>query len=938
MTRFSQLALIALALTSLGVTGIGTAHAQGDFTLTNRAVWGPNGGTVTTNIGIPNGGTFSGKITVTNIVPGTNNTVAFSAMLNATGPVVTFWPNPLVLNHWTGDSANTTMTINVGPNVAHGGYLLNVTASSDTNTHFILYQLKVYTIAITIDGQSTGPTDQTIETSASEPKTFRVGVLVSNATSTGGTHPVCTVSFPCGLSLYGWQFGLTYDPTVLIPQGDPNPLATPGNPNGFYVDSAEGTILLGNQPNIGEGGATWATLFESGHAFALTSGRPGEIAEAYILLNPQQPAFLTSTIPNTHYLLASVAFELLRKPTTPTLVSIHVSNTTSDSSSTTLVDYYARSACACVISTAAGEGGVAAETVTNAPPTASFSVTPLPAGDTSCAPITGANCSPYAFVLDARGSTDPDSTSPLQYFWDFGDGTRDSPAETAHGCPEAILILNCSQGAVAIHDYLVAGAADTSPLTLRVADTDGTTLCAAGAACATGAAMDLSGNPLHNSQPSHTSRGSEPLPLPPPNLPPPSLFTFSPSSAAVGENVFFLVNRDLTGYFSGSLYSWDFGDGTTGAGDRTSHLYDNPGNYTVVLTVQDMVDRALIRVHAPNSTEPHLVWTRGLTQGGVSISVGPTGVFTAGGWGMKRYDFNGTLVWTRGTSWLAQSVAVGSDGIYVAEQLYVEKYDFNGNRVWAHSYQESRWATAVSANADGVYVAGGSYGNDSFVTHFDPNGNELWTLQMPTNQFAISVGPKGIYTLGCCTENKASGLNQDAQLAAIDFKGTELWKADTGTFSGTSRNAPFPMSVSAGPDGIYVSVESGLSTITGIDRGFVRKYDFRGEQEWTHLFQSEGPSAVSASSKGVYVAGGTGSCSTQCTNSIQYFFVAYLDSKGNQVWMLHFDSGDYYHYAPSVSSTEGIFVLVIGYISRVAPPDPVHSNHHALLQTKIRSF
>src|SRR6266571_4157430 len=173
MTRFSQLGLIALALTSLWVTGIGTVHAQGDFTLTNRAVWGPNGGTVTTNIGIPNGGTFSGKITVTNIVPGTNNTVAFSAMLNATGPVVTFWPNPLVLNHWTGDSANTTMTINVGPNVAHGGYLLNVTASSDTNTHFILYQLKVYTIAITIDGQSTGPTDQTIETSASEPKTFR---------------------------------------------------------------------------------------------------------------------------------------------------------------------------------------------------------------------------------------------------------------------------------------------------------------------------------------------------------------------------------------------------------------------------------------------------------------------------------------------------------------------------------------------------------------------------------------------------------------------------------------------------------------------------------------------------------------------------------------------------------------------------------------------
>lgn len=34
-------------------------------------------------------------------------------------------------------------------------------------------------------------------------------------------------------------------------------------------------------------------------------------------------------------------------------------------------------------------------------------------------------------------------------------------------------------------------------------------------------------------------------------------------------------------------YTWDFGDGSTGAGKTTTHTFQGEGNYTVTLTVKD---------------------------------------------------------------------------------------------------------------------------------------------------------------------------------------------------------------------------------------------------------------------------------------------------------------------------------------------------------------
>src|SRR2546427_8374128 len=91
---------------------------------------------------------------------------------------------------------------------------------------------------VNLDATSSSLIDVTVENSASDLHTFRIGAII-NASS---VNPV--------LNVQGFQFTINYNATAFVPQGDPDPAATPNNPSGLYVDGAANTVFFGANTNL----------------------------------------------------------------------------------------------------------------------------------------------------------------------------------------------------------------------------------------------------------------------------------------------------------------------------------------------------------------------------------------------------------------------------------------------------------------------------------------------------------------------------------------------------------------------------------------------------------------------------------------------------------------------------------------------------------------
>ena len=79
-----------------------------------------------------------------------------------------------------------------------------------------------------------------------------------------------------------------------------------------------------------------------------------------------------------------------------------------------------------------------------------------------------------------------------------------------------------------------------------------------------------------------------------------------PYSGEVGEEIQFSGSYlDPLEFTSGPyIYTWDFDDGSTGTGEKPTHIYQYPGNYTVTLTITDSggntaTDKAFVEI-TPN--------------------------------------------------------------------------------------------------------------------------------------------------------------------------------------------------------------------------------------------------------------------------------------------------------------------------------------------------
>jgi hypothetical protein len=137
--------------------------------------------------------------------------------------------------------------------------------------------------------------------------------------------------------------------------------------------------------------------------------------------------------------------------------------------------------------------------------------------------------------------------------------------------------------------------------------------------------------------------------------------------------------------------------------------------------------------------------------------------------------------------------------------------------LWTRQFgtNDSDAASAVAADASGVYVAGntdgilpgeaGAGGTDAFVRKYDADGNELWTRQFGTSgidgAFGASADGSGVYVAGIINGSFLGPIGSFVR--KFDASGNEVWTLLFDPSSGIAA-----LGVGAGASGVYVAGET----------------------------------------------------------------------------------------------------------------------------------
>ena len=274
--------------------------------------------------------------------------------------------------------------------------------------------------------------------------------------------------------------------------------------------------------------------------------------------------------------------------------------------------------------------------------------------------------------------------------------------------------------------------------------------------------------------------------------------------------------------------------------------------------------------------------------------------------GTYGLDVFGGDVFTGGLTYGAlpgQTTAGDADG-------WIRRTDGRGSEVWTTQFGTPMWEEvgAVRVDASGVYAVGATTGvfpgqtrtggADGFLTRYDLDGNERWTVQFGTDRddYAASVvaDPTGIYVFGTTSGAFLGHRNRgraDVFVARFDRDGALEWLRELG--SGRYEEA---WALAVSPEGIYINGYTEGRLPGAHDRGgwdaFVGLYTRDGRRVWLRQFGSNRDdfgSGLAADARGVYVSGETQGALRGFANSGGAdAFICRFSPTGSRIWTQQF--------------------------------------------------
>lgn len=235
---------------------------------------------------------------------------------------------------------------------------------------------------------------------------------------------------------------------------------------------------------------------------------------------------------------------------------------------------------------------------------------------------------------------------------------------------------------------------------------------------------------------------------------------------------------------------------------------------------------------------------------------------------------------------------------------FVRKYDHEGDAIWTDQFGTTEDDSGVSifGSSSGLYVGGYTDGalanatnagqSDAFVRRYDLEGNELWTEQFGTSDdehaSAVFADASGVYVVGPMGPG-------DAFVRRYDSEGSELWD-DRFHLAGdhVSGGKPEFSGGFADSTGVYVGWNV-FPDYPDIVHAYVRQYSPEGNEVWTrrlgHPDVYDSAIALAVDFSGVYVAGSTGgSLSGQAFAGDGDVYIRKVDFAGKEVWTRQFGS------------------------------------------------